>query len=116
VQFDRNVIALRGPLDGRPDQLMCDTLILSLVPAETPAPAASTADESKAEDKPADGEKSGLFGNLTLQRAYATGHAGWLALPDTGLKLRCNELIHWRQVPYKPDLTYFRGDRTRPLD
>ena len=38
--------------------------------------------------------------------------------PHKGVKLRCNELIHFRQAPYthKPDLTYFRGDRTRPLE
>ena len=36
-------------------------------------------------------------------------------LPAQGIKLVCNELIHVRQLPYKPDQTYFRGDRTRPL-
>ena len=47
--------------------------------------------------------------------AHATGHAVWLYLPVEGIKLRCNELIHTRQAPEKPDLTYFRGDVTRPL-
>ncbi len=61
-------------------------------------------------------EKKGLFGDLTLQRAHATGHAVWLYLPANGVKLRCNELIHKRRAPYKPDQTYFRGDVTRPLD
>ena len=41
-------------------------------------------------------EKRGLFGDLTLQRAHATGHAVWLYLPSQGVKLRCNELIHKR--------------------
>src|SRR5262249_43359317 len=43
-------------------------------------------------------------------------HAVWLYLPIQGVKLRCNELIHLRQAPFKPDQTYFRGDRTRPLE
>ena len=33
-----------------------------------------------------------------------------------GIKLRCNEMIHVRQLPLKPDMTYFRGDRTRPVE
>ncbi len=36
VQFDRNVVVLRGQLDDRPDQLTCDTLKLSMVPGEKP--------------------------------------------------------------------------------
>ena len=100
AQFDRNVVVLRGEIDDQPDQLTCDTLRLTLVPPE----------------KPAAGEKSGLFGNLTLQRAHGTGHAVWLYLPSDGVKLRCNELIHMRLAPIKPDLTYFRGDLTRPLE
>ena len=51
-----------------------------------------------------------------LERAHATGHAVWLYLPADGVKLRCNELIHLHRAPYKPDLTYFRGDLTRPLE
>ena len=62
------------------------------------------------------GEKGGLFGNLALQRAHATGHAVWLYLPEDGVKLRCNELIHMHLAPYKPNLTYFRGDLTRKLE
>jgi hypothetical protein len=34
VRFERNVVAIRGQIDDRPDQLTCDTLRLSLVPAE----------------------------------------------------------------------------------
>jgi hypothetical protein len=63
-----------------------------------------------------DSEKRGLFGDLTLHRAHATGHVVWLSLPTQGIKIRCNELIHLRQAPYKPDMTYFRGDFTRPLE
>jgi hypothetical protein len=68
------------------------------------------------ETTPEPAEKKGLFGDLTLQRAHATGHAVWLYLPNEGVKLRCNELIHMRLMGIKPDWTYFRGDTTRPLD
>ena len=64
---------------------------------------------------PTTGEKGGLFGNLALQRAHATGHAVWLYLPADGIKLRCNELIHMHLAPYKPNWTYFRADLTRKL-
>ncbi len=75
-----------------------------------------TGPNPKPSPRPASDEKQGLFGGLTLQRAHATGHAVWLYLPAQGVKLRCNELIHVRQAPFKPDQTYFRGDRTRPLE
>jgi len=171
VQFERNVVVIRGQLDARPDQLTCDTLKLSLVPGEKPpgrqtpvpgpdageasAPSAGSSAQIRAGGKPdvegrteaatvaeralafattsgsephtdgsqpqpdsqaGDGGNQGLLGGLTLQRAHATGHAVWLYLLDQGIKLRCNELIHVRQLPFKPDQTYFRGDRTRLLE
>ena len=166
VQFERNVVVLRGPIDERPDQLTCDTLKLSLMPGEKPTAEAAkspagTSDGSssqaraggdakqalepdsgvqiaarkgesavpdrdkqtgtlgppkKSDPKSDDESNDSLLGGLTLQRAHATGHAVWLLLPAQGVKLRCNELIHFRQAPYKPDQTYFRGDRTRPLE
>ena len=102
----------------QPGQLTCDTLKLTLVPSETP-PKKQAVPENDKEAAPEDSsasEKGGLFGNLTLQRAHATGHAVWLYLPEDGVKLRCNELIHMNLAPYKPDWTYFRGDLTRPLE
>ena len=137
AQFDRNVVVLRGKADDGPDQLTCDTLKLSLVPGEKPAqnetanlptptrnrhsrPRAwlktSPMRNGTAEPKAGDDGNQGLFGGLTLQRAHATGHAVWLILPNNGIKLRCNEMIHVRQLPFKPDQTYFRGDRTRPVE
>ncbi len=171
VQFDRNVVVLRGDLDDRPDQLTCDTLKLTLMPSDTPPQPGATPPGTQSADadspqpglaqNPASGpaltttgtrtkdgaltvvhpnassntgpdgttngsstgrtapgatEKTGLFGNLTLQRAHATGHAVWLSLPANGIKLRCNELIHLKLGPSKPDRTYFRGDLTRPLE
>lgn len=38
VQFDRNVVVLRGLADARPSQLTCDSLKLTLVPAPEPLP------------------------------------------------------------------------------
>ncbi len=153
VRFDRNVVVLRGPASGRPDQLTCDTLRLTMVPndatgaraaqprptqataeqpalasrppeqsaaqpAQNPSPStASTATAPAAATEPgASPPDDGLFGGLTLERAHATGHAVWLLLPTSGVKLRCNELIHKKQNPLRPDETYFRGDLTRPLE
>jgi hypothetical protein len=163
VQFERNVVVLRGKIDEQPGQLTCDNLKLTMLPQEAPPPrpanaqpgnpqTATTASVPKSETPPNPGEtasapaalaqadvsrgegaesskdaaspekpaateeKSGLFGGLALKRAHATGHAVWLYLPVEGIKLRCNELIHTRQMPEKPDLTYFRGDLTRELD
>jgi hypothetical protein len=62
------------------------------------------------------GQEDGVFGNLTLQRAHATGHVVWLYLPQQGMKLKMNELIHLRQVPSKTSQTYCRGDVTRPFE
>jgi hypothetical protein len=174
VQFDRNVVVLRGQPNDRPDQLTCDTLKLDLVPGEKlpqdgmPEPTrsekqaqppsgqdsaearsvasagaraktktdtvaqiepnsaggagaddeagAGDASLSKPVSTPDATENKGLFGDLTLQRTHATGHAVWLYLPAEGVKLLCNELIDLRRAPFKPDLTYFRGDLTRLLD
>ena len=123
VLFERNVVVLRGQPDDQPDQLTCDTLKLHLVPgdkspekvAQTTAPS-DTTEQDDVSTEPAESENDGLFGGLTLQRAYATGHVVWLHLPQQGIKLRCNELWHVRRLPYQPDMTYFRGDATRPLE
>jgi hypothetical protein len=161
VRFERNVVALRGQADDRPDQLTCDTLKLSLVPAEKPpqptvasAPQGANPSETRLTANPAqatdsnktepptgaqsiadtkgsnqgkktsdDGkgpeaassEGSGMFGNLTLQRAHATGHVVWLYLPQQGMKLKMNELIHMRQASERSQ-TYCRGDVTRPFE
>ena len=58
---------------------------------------------------------SGAFGNLTLQKAHATGHAVWLQLREQGATVLCNQLIHDRRAPYHPDMTYFGGDSTRGI-
>ena len=136
AKFLRNVVVLRGKEDDGPDQLTCDTLDLTLVPGEKPsqnesptpgvdqkpAPSgeglAQNGPDAKgpAESETASDGNQGLFGDLALQRVHATGHAVWLILPTQGVKLRCNQMIHVRQLPLKPDMTYFRGDRTRPVE
>jgi hypothetical protein len=63
VQFDRNVVVLRGEIDKQPGQLTSDSLKLTLVPGEGVPENNTTREEG------------GLFGNLVLQRAHATGHA-----------------------------------------
>lgn len=70
----------------------------------------STSAEADASSK-----KGGLFGNLTLQKAHATGHVVWLQLRKQATKVRCSEMIHERSMPYRPDSTFFRGDATRPV-
>jgi hypothetical protein len=136
AQFERNVVVLRGDPKNQPDQLTCDNLRLTLVPGEKPVqketPAAATPLDSPqpvanfarnesgskgtVAPKTSGDANQGALGELTLQRAHATGHAVWLILPASGVKLLCNEMIHSRQLPLKPDVTYFRGDRTRPVE
>ena len=81
-----------------------------------PNPSPSPNPKSEPQPQPNTDEDKGPLGNLTLQRVHATGHAVWLYLPANGVKLRCNELIHARLMPFKPDVTYFRGDLTRPIE
>lgn len=143
VRFERNVVALMIHPGGDPDQLNCDTLKLTLIPAEKPAepkPGKPQAVEVAARsDGRADPDRAVLgaivgvlalvapdagsspaegsspFGNLTLQKAHAIGHAVWLQLREQESKVLCNELIHERRAPYEPDRTYFRGDATRQV-
>lgn len=97
--------------------------VLTGKPAAGPAVAAAGEKTAPgpAADSPAPGAKAesqggqGIFGNLTLQKAHATGHVVWLQLRQQGTKVRCGELIHHRRMPYLADSTTFRGDRTRPV-
>ena len=128
VHFTRNVVVRRGKLSELPDQLDTDNLDLILVPAEktlrageskaSGRPAAAPAERRQAARRTGAGgedEPKKLFGDLTLRRVKATGHAVWLRLlPLRGSKIRCNELIHEAGPPGgQRDLTYFRGDPTR---
>ena len=73
VQFDRNVVVLRGQADDQPDQLTCDTLKLTMVPSETaPAKQAtpekqSTGLEQSAPDKQAAPGNAGCYRANCLQ-------------------------------------------------
>ncbi len=131
VNFTRNVVVRRGKLSELPDQLDTDTLDLTLVQAEKPAPKpsresqpgkpAAAPSDTGAKSAPGqdagngDDEQRGMFGDLTLRRVKASGHAVWLQLPAEGAKIRCNELLHEIAAPGGQNMTYFRGDATRKL-
>ena len=146
VRFERNVVAVHGQLDKQPNQLDCDVLRLTLIPAEPAPPPPKAKDGEKRKTEPAKAadtagqvavaapaaaadddddfyggwedeapSKGGLFGNLTLQKAHATGHAVWLQLREQAAKVLCVEMIHERSLPYRPDSTFFRGEKTRPV-
>src|SRR5262249_47811532 len=64
-----------------------------------PVEASAGPDAGKADGPTGSAEedkKGGLFGNLTLQKAHATGHVVWLQLRKQAAKVRCTELIHER--------------------
>ncbi len=153
ARFERKVVALHGHLDREPNQLDCDTLRLTLIPAAAEPPARKgkvgsgerkdevvLVDTGAARSSAPSGEpnaglddrkggakestpteaaggppKGGLLGNLTLQKAHATGHVVWLQLRQQSAKVRCGEMIHERSMPYRPDSTFFRGDSTRKV-
>jgi len=131
VNFTRNVVVRRGKLTELPDQMDTDNLDLTLMQAEKPAlkpsgesqPGKPAAVQSGTGEKPpagpdaasGDDEPKGMFGDLTLRRVVATGHAVWLQLPAEGAKIRCNELIHEIAATGGLNKTYFRGDTSRKL-
>ena len=121
--FERNVEVLRGQLVRLPDELYCDHLRLTLVPAEkraqTPTPGSVTAkvDPSKPgtpvapTTPPAPASDSGgPLTDLVLREANATGHNVRIKSAAQGVEARCNELIHKKSFPEAPDITYLRGD------
>ena len=54
-----------------------------------------------------------MFGDLTLDRVHATGHAVWLYQPIRGAKILCNEMIHEVAYQGNQNRTYFRVDTLR---
>ena len=54
-----------------------------------------------------------MFGDLTLDRVKATGHAVWLPQPRRGAKIGCNEMIHEVAPRGGQNMTYFRIDSLR---
>jgi len=113
VHFTRNVVVRRGNPAELPDQLNCDNLDLTLVPADRATD--QVGGGTPTAERPSAGEERGMFGDLALRRAKATGHAVWLQLPAQGAKIRCNELIHDRLIARGQNRTYFRGDPSRKL-
>ena len=105
ANFANLVRVLRGNVGLPPDQLDCDNLRLTLLPAEKPASPSAT-------------EPVGAGGPMTelvLREALATGHAVWLQSEAQGIKSRCNELIYNKLLPESPDKTYLRSDLTAKL-
>ena len=111
AQFFRNVEVKRGKPGAAPDELYCDHLRLTLVPGDKPKPKVETSDSE--EEELEELETGGS--NLTLKRADASGHNVRLVSAGQGVKARCNELIHKKNLPEAPDETYFRGDATTRL-
>ncbi len=103
VYFSRNVVVLQIKPAQAPDQLNCDNLSLTMLPA-------SEAEGGGA--KPPDEESSGNGGSgLTMRVAHATGHAVWLQSKSQGFVARCNGLIHKKLLPSEPDSTYLWADQ-----
>jgi hypothetical protein len=130
VHFTRNVVVRRGKPTEQPDRLDSDNLDLTLVPEEKPAPTKGQAsptgkDQGGAEvstvakQPPKDGEAGeakephGMFGDLTLRRVKATGHAVWLSQPLRGAKIACNEMIHVVAPEGGQNVTNFLVDSKR---
>ncbi len=126
AHFSRNVRVRQGDAQ-KPEQLDCDQLHLTLMPAEPVAIAlppqgpatpllaeADPADVASPSGVPAPAPTPALEGpltNLTLSRAKATGHAVWLQSVAQGVYGYGNELRYERHAPKGPDRTYFRGDK-----
>ena len=133
ANFARNVRVRQGDAQA-PEQIDCDRLQLTLIPAARPDPEESTPQFVVATTEPTSDPNSpdqqastapptppsadsgspgrkGPVANLALDRARATGHAVWLQSKVYGLVARGNELTYHRGAPGENDVTYFRGDR-----
>ena len=133
ANFARNVRVRQGDAQA-PEQIDCDRLQLTLIPAPRPQAATATpefvvasAETSQANEVPvladqattaasatAETEQTGPKGpvsKMVLDRARATGHAVWLQSKVYGLVARGNELTYHRGDADENDVTYFRGDR-----
>jgi hypothetical protein len=131
AKFSLNVRLRQGTADHL-DQLDCDTLDLTLYPAEkvakkpeeqtqagapnTTEKVAQKSDEATKTQTPpeADPEASSSLSGLNLKKAVATGHAVWLQsqTPTDRMKSLGNELIYERYAPQAPDKIFFQGNRT----
>jgi hypothetical protein len=129
AHFAQQVRVRQGDAQN-PEQLDCDRLHLTLVPAPrkrrppaTPEPgdaaealvvaqadskATPPDDDAPTSPDPTDG---GPVSELVLQRARATGQEVWLQSKAHGLVALGNELNYLRRMPAAADTTYFRGDR-----
>lgn len=119
VEFRGNVVVRRGKLTELPDQIDCDTLHLTLLPADpkpTPDEAEAVAEgEAVATADAAGGEKKGAFGGLQLRRAQFSGHAVWVQSPAQGIKIRCVELLHYEDPAAGKQTTVLNGGGPKKL-
>ncbi len=117
VEFRGNVVVRRGKLTELPDQIDCDTLHLTLLPAEPkPIPEGAEAEgETVAAAEGGEGEKKGAFGGLQLRRAQFSGHAVWVQSPAQGIKIRCVELLHYEDPAAGKKTTVLNGGGPKKL-
>ncbi|WP_165071180.1 hypothetical protein [Paludisphaera rhizosphaerae] len=128
VEYRNVVVVRRGKVTEIPDQIDCDTLHLTLLPGdEKPKPAeakeekdakvqVAVADESAAEQGSAEKKSApGAFGGLALHRLKASGHAVWVQSPTQGVKIRCVELLHYKDPEAGKSTTIFNGGGPKKL-
>ena len=123
AHFARNVRIRQGDPQS-PEQIDCDQLHLTMVPASRPEQGSDPITESQnqlvSEGIPPEPDPNGTtkspsagggpVSNLALQHARATGHAVWLQSKVYGLVAQGNELTYHRGATGENDVTYFRGD------
>ncbi|MDG3007395.1 hypothetical protein [Paludisphaera mucosa] len=121
VEFRSNVVVRRGKLTELPDQIDCDTLHLTLLPDEKKKPVVVAEAEAGAATAAEGGEpqeaqaKGGAFGGLTLRRLKASGHVVWVQSPTKGVKIRCVELLHYKDPAAGKNTTVFNGGGLKKL-
>ncbi len=114
VEFRANVVVRRGKLDELPDQIDCDTLHLTLLPAESKAPVETTV-VAEAEPPAETEAESTAPGGLQLRRAQFSGHAVWVQSPSQGIKIRCVELLHYEDPAAGKKTTVLNGGGPKKL-
>ena len=129
VTFRRNVEVVRGR--DVLDTLNCDTLRLTLLPAEKQLVVESQlggaatvlgaacfvpgAGGMRSRYGSGGGDADGPLGGLVMREANATGYAVWLVSASQGVEVKGNELIWKKLLPAAPDETYVRADRSSRL-
>ncbi|WP_435017433.1 hypothetical protein TA3x_005039 [Tundrisphaera sp. TA3] len=133
AKFQVNVRVVRGT--HTPDQLNCDSLLLTLVPTPKPAkiapkaagdgivptalvqadPLAGTPESAPADAADPAPAPSGPLTELKLREALAQGHAVWIQSESQHLKAKCIELKYKKFTDGTPDETYLNGGPAKRL-